>query len=89
MLASSLSGAGGAAAAGGCLARGRRVPTYVLYATVRGSHVDVGCDVKYCTLDAQREPRKLSFSLGRLDPSTAMRRRERSRMAQGALAEEA
>lgn len=62
MLASSLSGAGGAA--GGWLPRSlagfayRRIP---LYATLRGSHVDVGCDTNRCTLDAAREPRNLFF----------------------------
>lgn len=43
------------------LARRLRVPTDSLYATLRGSHVDVGCDINRCALDAAREPRNLFF----------------------------
>lgn len=31
--------------------------------TLRGSHVDVGCDINCCTLDARSESRKLFFGL--------------------------
>lgn len=55
--------------------------------TVRwGSHVDVGCDINRCALDALREPKSCS---GRLVGSTAMRRGEHSGRARAAPAEKA